>query len=278
VHGTAHVGMSCALYVHSIGNASDNQSNKTLGSSRGAPSRRRFDAAFQTTTTTTSNAEDDLTARALATWTKPCSHCGCRLQKAAGCDHVICPSCRQDLCWRCGTHVHLTGHVVRHCAQCQRDYRDHRYDHVYRFRLALCLPILLPLFLVYSVILLGVATITGCFCGCFRCGRCLVLQTKPTTAAVATAPPPSSSLTPTPSGVSTASTSSSAAAGSVPASAATKVRGSPRHGIWATIVIVFLPVIALLEDFGFHVPILDELFPEQINNTEMPYLEVEMTA
>jgi Zinc finger, C3HC4 type (RING finger) len=40
------------------------------------------------------------TAQVLETWTKPCSHCGVSLQKAAGCDHVVCLACHQDMCWK----------------------------------------------------------------------------------------------------------------------------------------------------------------------------------
>jgi Zinc finger, C3HC4 type (RING finger) len=49
------------------------------------------------------------TAQVLETWTKPCSHCGVSLQKAAGCDHVVCLACHQDMCWkvRDGYHVML---------------------------------------------------------------------------------------------------------------------------------------------------------------------------
>jgi hypothetical protein len=43
------------------------------------------------------------TAQILETWTKACSHCGVSLQKAAGCDHVVCPWCHQDMCWRVRT-------------------------------------------------------------------------------------------------------------------------------------------------------------------------------
>lgn len=221
VHGSSHVGISCAQY-------------------QGTPEGRSMEE----------------TERALDAWTKPCSHCGCRLQKATGCDHVLCVACGQDMCWKCGTHVHLTGKVIRHCARCQSAYRDHRYDYVYRFRLCLCLPILAPLILVYMALSATAAIVTGCFCGCFQCGRCLEFHSKTTT----TAPIATTIATNT---------------GETNGGEGIRTRGHARHGVWATIVVLFLPAIALLEDFGYHVRILDELFPEQIRHNEMPFLEVD---
>lgn len=255
IHGHSHAGISCAAFF-------------------ATPAARLLEQ----------------TERTLQAWTKPCSHCGCRLQKAAGCDHVVCASCGNDLCWKCGTHVHLTGKLVRHCAKCQRDYRDHRYDRLYRLRLALCLPLLLPLLVVYSVLALVVAIATGCFCGCFQCGRCLEFnkQQQPALAAAdgSTIPATDAAGSAAAAAVAVNNTESATAAATTTASTAnnnnnnnnddssTKTRGSARHGVWTTIVVICLPVIALLEDFGIHVQILDELFPEPLRHNEMPFLEV----
>lgn len=45
----------------------------------------------------------DETEQTLQQWTKPCSHCGVSLQKSAGCDHIVCVSCQQDMCWKVRT-------------------------------------------------------------------------------------------------------------------------------------------------------------------------------
>jgi hypothetical protein len=234
---------------------------------------------------------------ALATWTKPCSHCGCRLQKSSGCDHVVCLSCGHDLCWKCGTHVHLTGTVVRTCGQCQRAYRDHRYDAVYRRRLAYRLPLLVPLLLVYAAVAAALAIVTGCFCGCFACGRCLEFnklqqqqqqqqqtETSNNTHAGSSNSGGSSSGSgnvDTDTGVSGSdgSSNNNNSPRTSKNSNVTKSRGSIRHGVWTTIVVVFLPIICVLEEFGFHMRVLDELFPEPFQgNNEMPYLDVDMNT
>lgn len=105
--------------------------------------------------------------------TKPCSHCGAALQKYAGCDHVVCPACQDDMCFRCGTHVHLTGKVTRFCTQCEQGYLDHRYLWQIRLYYCLTLPFALPFVLAYSVVMIGVVLLTFCCCGCFGCGRWL---------------------------------------------------------------------------------------------------------
>lgn len=105
--------------------------------------------------------------------TKPCSHCGAALQKYAGCDHVVCPACQEDMCFRCGTHVHLTGKVTRFCTKCQQGYLDHRYLWHIRLYYCLTLPFALPFVLAYSVVMIAVVLLTLCCCGCFGCGRWL---------------------------------------------------------------------------------------------------------
>lgn len=105
--------------------------------------------------------------------TKPCSHCGALLYKYAGCDHVVCPSCQGDMCFRCGTHAHLTGKVTRYCSHCQQGYLDHR--HLWQIRLYYCLtlPFVLPFFVAYAVVMCGGVVLTACCCGCFGCGAFL---------------------------------------------------------------------------------------------------------
>lgn len=105
--------------------------------------------------------------------TKPCSHCGAALQKYAGCDHVVCPACHDDMCFRCGTHLHLTGKVTRYCIHCQQGYLDHRYLWQIRLYYCLMLPFALPFVLIYSVAMIGVVLLTFCCCGCFGCGAWL---------------------------------------------------------------------------------------------------------
>ena len=42
---------------------------------------------------------------------KECSHCRVPIVKFAGCDHVICSQCQNDMCFKCGTHVVRQSHV-----------------------------------------------------------------------------------------------------------------------------------------------------------------------
>lgn len=102
--------------------------------------------------------------------TKPCSHCGAALHKYAGCDHVVCPACHNDMCFRCGTHQHLTGKVTRYCSHCQQGYLDHRY--LWQIRLYYCftLPFVLPFVAAYAAVMMGGVVLTFCCCGCFGCG------------------------------------------------------------------------------------------------------------
>ncbi len=105
--------------------------------------------------------------------TKPCSHCGAALQKYAGCDHVVCPACHNDMCFKCGTHQHLTGKVTKQCSQCQQAYLDHRYLWHVRLYYCLTLPFALPFVLAYAAIMLGLVLMSLCCCGCFGCGAWL---------------------------------------------------------------------------------------------------------
>ena len=206
------------------------------------------------------------TELALQQYTRPCSHCKAALQKSAGCDHVVCTSCHQDMCWRCGTHVHLTGKLVRHCSLCKHDYRDHRYDRVYRVRLICVLPLILPFVILYLLLAVVVAVLTGCFGGCFRCGRCFVFRNNNTN----TDNNNNNDTNNTHRVVAPQMTVPNGNGDNGP------MRGSARLGILASIIIVLLPIVLLSEDFGLHWRWLDEVFPEPEN--EMPVLEVIQTA
>ena len=171
-----------------------------------------------------SKATDDM----LAQWTKPCSHCGTRLQKSTGCNHVICPACKQDMCWTCGTDQHLTGKVVRHCHKCHGDYRDHRYDRQYRIRLCLVLPILLPFMIFYVAVATVIGLLSCCFCCCFSRGPC--------------------------------------AGDAVPSGPAT------------TVFVMLFPFVALLEDFGVRVSLLDSVFTDlRTEGQEIPVMDLSLT-
>ncbi|KAL7571875.1 hypothetical protein ACA910_002947 [Epithemia clementina (nom. ined.)] len=102
-------------------------------------------------------------------YTKPCSHCGCRIFKESGCDHVVCLYCGNDMCFKCGSHLFLTGKEIRQCANCRQSYLDHRYDHIHRRRSLCCLPLLLPLYIIYTTVMTVVALASFCFCCCCGC-------------------------------------------------------------------------------------------------------------
>ncbi|KAL3939046.1 MAG: hypothetical protein SGARI_001515 [Bacillariaceae sp.] len=109
--------------------------------------------------------------RAIRELCKPCSHCQAPIQKAAGCDHIICPSCHDDMCFKCGSHVHMHGDgMVRSCRKCSQSFIDHRYMGRYRIMLCLVFPIYLPFMILHMALTSALALVTcGCFC-CFGCG------------------------------------------------------------------------------------------------------------
>lgn len=125
----------------------------------------------------------ELSQLALQQWTKPCSHCSARIHKAVGCDHVLCPACHQDMCYRCGTHRFLTGTVVRSCAKCHIGYLDHRYARQYRVRQCILLPFWLPVILLWVVVMSVVSIATLGFGCCFCCGRDLQVANENSVAA-----------------------------------------------------------------------------------------------
>jgi hypothetical protein len=138
VHGDAHTGMTCDEYKPERRSDSERQIRKS--------------------------------EKIIRKFTKPCSHCGVPIQKESGCDHIVCTSCKDDMCFRCGTHDHLIGEMVRSCKQCEQNFIDHRHIWAYRLTICLSLPLYLPLCLIHIVIMtvLTVASL-GCFC-CFGCG------------------------------------------------------------------------------------------------------------
>lgn len=91
-HSAAHPGMTCAAYMARQSQDPDIQASLAV----------------------------------LESTTKPCPHCGAGIEHAGGCDHVRCPACHLDFCWRCGS-TQLTGKYTRSCSRCGQVYLDHQY-------------------------------------------------------------------------------------------------------------------------------------------------------
>jgi hypothetical protein len=103
--------------------------------------------------------------------TKACSHCGTALHKFSGCDHVVCPACHEDMCFRCGTHRHLTGKMTRYCSKCRQGYLDHRY--IWWIRLMYCVYVpffIVPTLILYTVTMIVLVVLSGCCLGFFAGG------------------------------------------------------------------------------------------------------------
>lgn len=66
-------------------------------------------------------AQDSKSLTMVASTTKPCPHCGVRIDRAEGCDHVICSACHKDFCFRC-LEPNLTGKYIRTCPNCTESY------------------------------------------------------------------------------------------------------------------------------------------------------------
>ena len=117
--------------------------------------------------------------KVIAETSKMCSHeCGARIALTSGCHHVICTNCNQDMCYKCGTHIHLKGKVIRSCSECRQGYVDHRYYSEYRCRLALLVPFYLVMTAVWLVFT-GVIFVLTCGFGCCFCfGKGLSQQPK----------------------------------------------------------------------------------------------------
>lgn len=114
--------------------------------------------------------QDKKTERLIQRHTKPCSHCGIRIHKDSGCDHIVCGNCNNDMCFKCGSHLYLSGDMVRSCSNCRQEFVDHRQIWKYRLAICLTLPLYIPLSLLYTGFMAALTLATcGCFC-CFGCG------------------------------------------------------------------------------------------------------------
>jgi len=197
VHGDLHLGVSCLEHKRSQKSGQQEQGRDQQEDPNSSTNLQALHAAS----------------------IKPCSHCGAHLQKIAGCDHVVCPACHKDMCFRCGTHRHLTGKVTRYCGYCQQGYLDHRY--VWRIRLYYCLslPFAVPVVIMYmAMLLVGVVASAFC-CACFGCGRMLLVARQ--------GQPPDR-------------------------------RWDPVRGIGYVGLILVLPLVLMLYDVGFHGNWVDE--------------------
>jgi hypothetical protein len=121
---------------------------------------------------------DQLSENLLRRYTKPCPHCGAAIFKESGCDHVVCPKCDGDFCFKCGTHKFLQGHAIRSCSKCKQAYFDHRYQCRHRCKTLLLLPFTVPFWILYTIVALIVCIVSGGFCCCFGWGRYLVEEEK----------------------------------------------------------------------------------------------------
>lgn len=119
------------------------------------------------------------TVQTIDAFSKPCSHCGTYLQKSGGCDHVVCQYCNGDFCWQCGTHEYLSGKVRKKCSKCGFYLLDYRYEDIHRRRLLLWMPLILPLSIIYTVIMMVLCPITLCCCGCMCWGEALAPKAGP---------------------------------------------------------------------------------------------------
>jgi hypothetical protein len=189
---------------------------------------------------------DASTLRALQRYTKPCPHCGVRIQKSTGCSHVVCTACGRDFCWKCGTAEFLTGRAhIRTCSRCRVSYRDHRVR-VARWRLLLWLPLWLPLCCAWLAVVGAAAAGTGCCFGCFLCGECWDLTERD--AAMRERDP-------------------------------RQFRRRARvRGIKATLLFLLLPVLLYLEDVGCYHFQFDDIFPDHNQEDEIPGLETKPTG
>jgi hypothetical protein len=133
VHGDAHLGISCDAYIPTSG---DLGSEQIIGPS-----------------------------------TKPCSHCGMGIHKEDGCDHIVCSSCKGDMCFKCGSHEFLSGQMLRKCTRCNQGYIDH-HRYFWRFLLTCCLSLILYILISFLYIAISGALVVvtcGCCC-CLGCG------------------------------------------------------------------------------------------------------------
>lgn len=106
-----------------------------------------------------SNTDYALSEAAATASSKPCPHCNASIELAGGCDHVRCPACKNDFCYRCGRGG-LTGKYARTCPHCSNSYLDHQY-----FRRWCCI------MLIFSPFVLLISLIWIIFALLFLCCR-----------------------------------------------------------------------------------------------------------
>ena len=115
---------------------------------------------------------DFLSTSVIQCTTKPCPHCTVRIEKEGGCDHIVCPSCNGDWCWKC-QNPNLTGDAIRYCSRCNVEYLDHRRRHKRRLYVCLTFPCRLLLTLSYLGGVLIACVVFVLSCGCV--GRAIFL-------------------------------------------------------------------------------------------------------
>jgi hypothetical protein len=174
--------------------------------------------------------------KAIRRYTKPCSHCEAPIEKESGCDHIVCGSCHQDMCFKCGTHLYLSGDMIRSCEQCQQNFVDHRHIWAYRITLCLSLPCYIPFGILHILVmgLLAIAT-CGCCC-CFGCGT----QIKPKGGTTTTTTTTSTGTSNTENNTNTTNNNE-----------ASKREFQPLVGIRLVLGLIFLPVVDLARQCGF---------------------------
>ena len=135
-------------YVLSI--ASENDKNKYLRWKREAED---FASKDSTRKEKLGDKDTEMLSK-LGILTKPCPNCFEIIEKIEGCDHIRCPFCKVDFCWKCGT-ANLTGKYIRRCQTCQIEYIDHA--HTSHHRRVFCLTFFLwfPLAILYSLFCVG---------------------------------------------------------------------------------------------------------------------------
>ena len=205
-HGPSHAGMSCAEFAHT----------------------KQAKAILKT-------------ERMLDQFTKPCSRCGCRIQRSSGCDYMVCGHCWGDICWKCGTHVHLEtsekGH--RTCTQCKMSHAGPNQplrviDYVW---LVFGILIMFIFSVFYVVVAVVIAVASCCYGGCFACGRCLNVDLIDDDNEITTR----------------------------------RTKGEIRHGVATAIFVTFYPIGFILDEAELlQSRTLQEVFPEILRGREIP--------
>ena len=190
----------------------------------------------------------------LESHTRPCPHCGARIFKDAGCDHIVCPSCHEDFCWKCGSHEFLVGKLTRTCKKCSQSYLDHRYDRQHRLRTCLWLPFLIPFMLAYICIMFAICIATGFFCCC--CGCTMTVEDMEQNDDKNN----SSSLQKHSSRSSTKSTSRDGLDELIFKPMMTQ---SPTKAIRTGFNVIFLPVLLFVHQLGYHIEFVDQIMAHE---------------